>query len=47
MFCLHRSFTERGTWDELPALIQRTLAAGAQAGEACIESILPIIVGTK
>jgi len=41
------SFTERGTWDELPALIQRTLAAGAQAGEACIESILPIIVGTK
>ena len=38
------SFTDRTTWEELPALIQRTLAAGAGEG---VESILPIVVGTK
>ena len=38
------SFTDRTTWEELPALIQRTLVAGAGEG---VESILPIVVGTK
>jgi len=38
------SFTDRTSWEELPALIQRTLAAGAGEG---VGSILPIVVGTK
>ena len=37
------SFTDRSSWEELPALIQRTIAG---AGEG-VESILPIVVGTK
>ena len=37
------SFTDRSSWEELPALIQRTIAG---AGDG-VESILPIVVGTK
>ena len=37
------SFTDRSSWEELPALIQRTIGGGGEG----VESILPIVVGTK
>jgi len=36
------SFTDRSSWEELPALIQRTIAPGEG-----MDNILPIVVGNK
>jgi len=36
------SFTDRSSWEELPALIQRTIAPGDG-----MENILPIVIGNK